>query len=47
MARYPTDDKQLVFVKYGGMPSAPFRNRPRHLRLRPVGRLQVEDDEIG
>ena len=47
MTGYAAHDEQFVFVQDRSMAGTTFWYWARHLRLCPVGSLQVEDDEVG
>ena len=44
---YATDDEELVLVQDRGVASPAFGNRTGNLRLSPVRRFEIEDDEVG
>jgi len=47
VTRLPTADVELVVAYDGRVASAPPRNRPVKLWLRPVRGLEIEDDDVG
>lgn len=46
VACYSPNYKELVFVQHGGMSCSTLWDGPRYCRLRPMGRLEIEDYEV-